>query len=282
MASTYSSLKIELIGTGDQSGTWGATTNNNFQYAIEEAITGTADVTFASGDVTLTLTDSNLAQTARNLRLNLTGTSGAARILTVPAIEKQYIINNGLAHQVTVQNSSGTGVIVPAGKSAVVFNNGTNVLPVSTSIPVSSTVTFSLPTTDGTAGKPVVTDGSGNLSFPANGAFVITGERERAVDLGSSNVATIDLSLGNYFYKTVTANTTINLTNVPANLIAQSFILELTNGASWAITYFPNIYTPSGQPPTLTTGRDVLGFFTRDGGTTWNGFTVGLTMQVLA
>ena len=41
MASTYSSLKIELIGTGDQSGTWGATTNNNFQFAIEDAITGT-------------------------------------------------------------------------------------------------------------------------------------------------------------------------------------------------------------------------------------------------
>ena len=279
MASTYSSLKIELIGTGDQSGTWGATTNNNFEFALQEAITGTADVTFASGDVTLTLTDSNLAQTARNLRLNLIGTSGAARILTVPAIEKQYIINNGLAHQVTVQNSSGTGVIVPAGKSAVVFNNGTNVLPVSTAIPVSSTVTFSLPTTDGTAGKPVVTDGSGNLSFPANGAFVITGERERAVDLGAGNTAPIDLNLGNYFYKTITANTTISVSNVPANLIAQAFILELTNGGSANVTYFSNLTFPNGQPPTLTDKRDVLGFFTRDGGTTWSGFTVGLNMQ---
>jgi hypothetical protein len=279
MASTYSSLKIELIGTGDQSGTWGNTTNNNFQYAIEEAITGTADVTFASADVTLTLTDSNLAQTARNLRLNLTGTSGAARILTVPAIEKQYIINNGLADQVTVQNSSGTGVVIPAGKTAVVFNNATNVLPVSTAIPVSSTVTFSLPTADGTAGKPVITDGSGNLSFPANGAFVITGERERAVDLGAGNTAPIDLNLGNYFYKTVTANTTISLSNVPANLVAQSFVLELTNGASFAVTYFSNLTFPSGVPPTLTSGRDVLGFFTRDGGTTWSGFTVGLNMQ---
>lgn len=279
MASTYSSLKIELIGTGDQSGTWGATTNNNFQYAVEEAITGTADVTFASVDVSLTLADNNLAQTARNLRLNLVGTSGGARVLQVPAIEKQYIINNGLADAVTVRNSSGTGVVVPAGRSAIVFNNGTNVLPVSTAIPVSSTVTFSLPTTDGTAGKPVVTDGSGNLSFPANGAFVITGERERAVDLGSGNTAPIDLNLGNYFYKTVTANTTISLSNTPANLIAQSFILELTNGAAFAVTYFANLTFPSGQPPTLSSGRDVLGFFTRDGGTTWSGFTVGLNMQ---
>jgi len=279
MPSTYSSLKIELIGTGDQSGTWGATTNNNFQYAVEEAITGSADVTFASVDVTLSLTDTNSSQTARNLRLNLTGTSGGARNLIVPSIEKQYIINNGLADAVTVKNSSGTGVIVPAGRSAIVFNNGTNVLPVSSAIPVSNTLTFSLPTTDGAAGKPVVTDGSGNLSFPANGAFVITGERERAVDLGSSNTAAIDLNLGNYFYKTVTANTTISLSNTPANLIAQSFILELTNGSAFAVTYFANLTFPSGQPPTLTGGRDVLGFFTRDGGTTWSGFTVGLNMQ---
>ena len=71
MASTYSNLKIELIGTGDQSGTWGVTTNTNLGTAIEEAITGSADVAFSSADVTLTLTNVNTAQTARNLRLNL-------------------------------------------------------------------------------------------------------------------------------------------------------------------------------------------------------------------
>jgi hypothetical protein len=90
MASTYSSLKFELIGTGEQSGTWGTTTNVNLGTAIEEAITGSADVTFASGTVTLTLTDTNGSQTARNLRLNLTGTSGGAQNLIVPAIEKFY------------------------------------------------------------------------------------------------------------------------------------------------------------------------------------------------
>ena len=76
MASTYSNLKIELIATGEQSGTWGITTNTNLGTALEEAIVGSADVTFASADVTLTLTDTNASQTARNFRLNLTGTSG--------------------------------------------------------------------------------------------------------------------------------------------------------------------------------------------------------------
>lgn len=128
MASTYSSLKIELIGTGDQDGTWGTTTNVNLGTAIEEAITGSADVPFSSADVTLTLTNTNGAQTARNLRLNLTGTSGGARNLIVPAIEKFYIINNGLADAVTVKNSTGSGITIPAGVSNFVFNNGTDVV----------------------------------------------------------------------------------------------------------------------------------------------------------
>jgi hypothetical protein len=134
MASTYSNLKIELIGTGDQSGTWGVTTNTNLGTAIEEAITGSADVTFASADVTLTLTNTNTAQTARNLRLNLVGTVGAAQNLIVPAIEKQYIINNTLGFDITVKNSTGTGVAVPAGKSMIVFNTGSNVVEVVTAL----------------------------------------------------------------------------------------------------------------------------------------------------
>jgi hypothetical protein len=131
MASTYSDLKIELIGTGEQTGTWGTTTNNNFSIALSEAITGSADVAFSSADVTVTLTDTNAAQTARNLRLNLTGTSGGARNLILGSgcqIEKLYLINNGLADAVTVKNTSGTGIVVPAGSSMFVYNNGTNVV----------------------------------------------------------------------------------------------------------------------------------------------------------
>ena len=132
MASTYSSLKIQLMATGENSGTWGNVTNVNLGTALEEAIVGSADVSFSSADVTLTLTDSNASQTARNLRLNLTGTSGGARNLIVPAIEKIYLINNGVADTVTVKNSTGTGIAVPAGKTMWVYNNGTNVVDATT------------------------------------------------------------------------------------------------------------------------------------------------------
>ena len=129
MASTYSSnLKLQLMGTGDNAGTWGAVTNVNLGTALEESIAGTVDVAFSSSDITLTLTDDNTAQTARNMRLNLTGTSGGARNLIVPAIEKMYVVNNGLADACTVKVSGQTGVSVPAGKTTLLFNNGTDIV----------------------------------------------------------------------------------------------------------------------------------------------------------
>jgi hypothetical protein len=169
MASTYSNLKIELITTGEQAGTWGVTTNTNLGTAIEEAITGTADVTFSSADVTLTLTDTNATQAARNLRLNLTGTSGGARNLIVPAIEKQYLVYNGLADAVTVKNSTGTGIAVPAGKAMVVFNNATNVVDVTTYLS-SLTLGTALPVASGGSGAATLTGvlkGNGTSAFTA-------------------------------------------------------------------------------------------------------------------
>ena len=172
MASTYSDLKIELIGTGEQTGTWGATTNNNFSVAFGEAITGSADVAFSSADVTVTLTDTNAAQTARNLRLNLTGTSGGARNLILGSgcqIEKLYLINNGLADAVTVKNTSGTGIAVAAGKSMFVFNNGTNVVDAITHLS-SLTLGTALPVASGGSGAATLTGvikGNGTSAFSA-------------------------------------------------------------------------------------------------------------------
>jgi len=173
MASTYSNLKIELIATGEQSGTWGITTNTNLGTALEEAIVGSADVTFASADVTLTLTDTNASQTARNFRLNLTGTSGGARNLIVPAIEKSYIIYNGVADTVTVKNSTGTGIAVPTGKTMMVYNDGTNVVDVTT-YASSMTLGAALPVASGGTGISSGTSG-GVLYYSASGTLASSG-----------------------------------------------------------------------------------------------------------
>ena len=169
MASTYSDLKIELIGTGEQTGTWGTTTNNNFSIALSEAITGSADVAFSSADVTVTLTDTNASQTARNLRLNLTGTSGGARQLILGSgcqIEKLYLINNGLADAVTVKNTSGTGIAVAAGKSMFVYNNGTNVVDAISYVTALATATATI--TGGTISGITQLDVAGTSAAGAN------------------------------------------------------------------------------------------------------------------
>ena len=163
MPSTYSPLKIQLMATGENATTWGTITNTNLGTAIEEAITGSADVTFASADVTLTLIDSNASQTARNLRLNLTGTSGGARNLIVPAIEKLYLVSNGTADAVTVKNATGTGIAVPAGRTMFVFNNGTNVV---------DSVTYLSSLTLGSA-LPIASGGTGSTT--ASGARTALG-----------------------------------------------------------------------------------------------------------
>ena len=133
MASTYSSLKIELIGNGEQSGTWGNTTNTNLGTAIEEAITGRATADFPTdADLTLGYTDSNAAQTFRNLILNVTSTGSltATRNLIVPTIEKQYLIENNTSggQSIVVKTSAGTGVTVPNGRKMHVYADGTNVV----------------------------------------------------------------------------------------------------------------------------------------------------------
>jgi hypothetical protein len=152
MASTYSSnLKLQLMGTGDNAGTWGDVTNVNLGTALEESIAGTVDVSFSSSDVTLTLTDANTAQSARNMRLNLTGTSGGARNLIVPAIEKMYVVNNGLADACTIKVSGQTGVSVPAGKTTLLFNNGTDVVNAITHL-ASLTLATDLAIADGGTG----------------------------------------------------------------------------------------------------------------------------------
>ena len=160
MSSTFSNLKFELIGNGEQSGTWGTTTNSNIGTAIEQAIVGMATLDsgdFAANVCTLTLTNTTAAQDARALCLNIdAGAVSAAGTINVPAIQKPYIVINGSSYTVTVKVSGLTGVAVPAGTRTVVYNNGTDVgtqlnwlnsLTLGTALPIASGGTGTTSTT---------------------------------------------------------------------------------------------------------------------------------------
>lgn len=157
MASSYSELKFELISTGEQSGTWGNTTNTNIGTAINEAIAGMATVA-ASGAVTLPWANTAASQDARNYVLNLTGTVSGEWYLTVPSIEKPYVVFNNSGGSAVIQTSGGTEfVTIPDGYKAPVYVDGTDVLPMFDWLP---TLALGAPLS-------IANGGTGNTSIPA-------------------------------------------------------------------------------------------------------------------
>jgi hypothetical protein len=135
MPSTYSpNLRIELIANGEQSGTWGATTNSNLGTLIEDAISGYVSVSITSANQALTALN-GAADQSRNMVINLTTTTTANFNVYIPPAEKVYIIRNASAYDATIYCSTvignttaaGTGATIPAGRETLIFSDGTNV-----------------------------------------------------------------------------------------------------------------------------------------------------------
>jgi len=126
MASTYStSLKLELIGNGDQSGVWGTTTNTNLGTLIEQAITGVQPIVMADANYTLT-SFNGVSDEARNAVLLVTGTNTATRDVIAPLVEKLYtVVNNTTGgFPIIIRGSSGANVSVPNGATIPVYCTG--------------------------------------------------------------------------------------------------------------------------------------------------------------
>lgn len=141
MASTYSSLlRLELIGTGDQSGTWGTTTNTNIGTLLEKSIAGTATINVTSGNVTLS-TDDGADDEARCMILKVTGTPGTTRNIVAPSSSKMYVVLNGSDGSVVVKGSATTGVTVTSGTYAIVAWTGSDFETVAKAPPAGDIVT---------------------------------------------------------------------------------------------------------------------------------------------
>ena len=138
MSSSYSpSLRIELIGSGDQAGAWGATTDSNLAYVLDTAIAGYQAVAVSSTAQALTYVNgpsstANLNQSVyAMLKFN---TAGAASAIYAPPVSKQYIIWNNSGYTITIYNSTvignttaaGTGVAIANGDKVIVWSDGTN------------------------------------------------------------------------------------------------------------------------------------------------------------
>jgi hypothetical protein len=167
MASTFSNLKFELIGSGEQSNTWGNTTNTNIGTAIEQAITGLSNPVFTSdANLTIDLTDllGPALQVPRALVLNVTSTGAltATRNMVVPTIQKQYIVQNNTSggQSILVKTAAGTGITVPNGAKMHLYVNGVNVIDAVSHFSA-LTLGTALPVTSGGTGVTTST-GTGN------------------------------------------------------------------------------------------------------------------------
>lgn len=174
MASTPSPLlRIQLMGTGDQAGTWGDTTNTNLGTLLEGSIAGLASVSVTSADQALVATD-YVADQARMAIISLSTTTTANFNVYAPPVSKTYVIQNTSIYDATIYNATvangttaaGSGVTVPAGGVAYVFSNGTNCL--------------SLNALYGGSTASLRVDGSGNViltgNFTQTGNFTLTGD----------------------------------------------------------------------------------------------------------
>jgi hypothetical protein len=130
-SSTSSDLKLELITTGEKSGTWGTITNTNLQI-LEQAASGYLSLAVGAADVALSLAN-YATSNGKNLYYKLTGTLTGNRIVTMPdGAERVFIIEDATSrsssnYTLTVKTVSGTGVIVPVTAKMVLYSDGTNI-----------------------------------------------------------------------------------------------------------------------------------------------------------
>jgi hypothetical protein len=218
MTTTYSTdLRIALIGTGDQDGTWGTTTNTNLGTLLEQAIAGVASISISSANQALAAYN-GLSDEARNAVLVLTS-SGAANVY-VPPVDKVYIVKNAGSYAITLYCSTvlgnttpaGTGITVPAGKSMVVYSDATNIVEGIDRI-------------------------NGNLTV--GGTLGVTGNITATANLSANNIAisnALPVTSGGTGLATLTANAVVlgNGTSNPSFVSpGTSGNVLVSNGTTW-------------------------------------------------
>jgi hypothetical protein len=226
MASTYSSdLKLELMTTGEKSGTWGTITNTNLQQ-LEQAASGYLSLAVGSSDVALALSNGAVSN-GKNLYFKLTGTLTANRTVTMPdSSERVFIVEDATArsssnYTLTVKTVSGTGLALPIGSTTVLYSDGTNITG------KLQTKGYYTPSANYTAvnGDQILVDTSGGgigapvtITLPASPAI---GNEVHFIDSGS-NLSSNNLTIGR------------NGSNI---LGSASDLTVSTNGSAFTLVY---------------------------------------------
>ena len=197
MASTYSpNLRLELIGTGEQQGTWGITTNNNLGTLLEEAIGGYTTVVVADAGDTVLTTVNGGADESRNMVIELTGTISAARNVICPAIEKLYVVNNNTTggFSVTFKVAGQTGVTIANGTTVFLYVNGVDAVAINPDIPNGSITTAKLGGDITTAGKALLDDADAAAQRTTLGLGTLSTQNANNVNITGGSITNVALA----------------------------------------------------------------------------------------
>ena len=189
-------------------------------------------------------------------------------------VARYPLVLNGTTIQELQSGDTVTGIAVADVSGAAPLAG-----PTFTGVPTAPTAavdtnTTQLATTAYVVGQGYLKSATASSTYLAlSGGALTGGLREAKVAMAAND---INLTSGNYFTKTISTATTLTVSNVPATGTVAAFVLDLTNGGAGTITWWAGMKWVAGTAPTLTaSGRDVLAFFTHDGGTTWSGFVLG-------
>jgi len=252
MASTFSpTLRIELIGDGEQSGIWGQTTNTNLGTLLEQAITGVVSITMTDANYTLS-NFNGVSDESRNAVLVVGGTNAAVRDVIAPLVEKLYVVKNSTVggFAINIRAASGSSVSVPSGATVWVYCDGTNF-------------------------NAINTESVGN--FEVNGNLTVTGNTNAVAATYTGNVAALNLSTANLAATgnvsaanfSTTGNVTATGNATATNFIGSGLTLTAINASNISAGTIANARTTAASANGASTivARDSNGSFSANVGT---------------